>query len=487
MAYTVTFSDGTKTPITIDSKSIDTTTSIGLWGQGYTNFGEIAATTLLNMLENFANATAPARPVEGQLWFDSSAKIMHYFDDTVAAGGNWKAIASLTVASIEPTSVGEQEGHFWLDSTTGDISIYYNAAWQFFASASASASINAPSAVTLTAATRIEADGTSIPSVVVNWTAPIDAVSGYEVQWTPAAGSMRSIAVNSDTTRYEIFGEEAGIALTVGVASVGSLAPSVDAVAPTDPTALAVAVDGLRFILTWVNPTDTDFDKISIRSGVTNTFGSSTVIGETAGTIFEHVGFNIGITQYYWIASVDRSGNTSAWVGPISNTITGFGAGHIADGSITAAKLEAASVGLSVSTTTIASGQSITSAYVANGSLTYVATGSETMFECSCDTAYTTGTTSGSGTVAIWSKLILYDVTSAAEVDSREIIVHTATDTGGSGVVAIPRYFVNGFAGSIVAGRTYTLTVYSKYVVSGMSISGSSTIQPTRLIFRAIV
>jgi hypothetical protein len=345
MAYTVTFSDGTKTPITIDSKSIDTTTSIGLWGQGYTNFGEIAATTLLNMLENFANATAPARPVEGQLWFDSSAKIMHYFDDTIAGGGNWKAVASMTVSVSEPTSVGEQEGHFWLDNTTGDISVYYNDAWQFFASAS-TAAINPPTAVTLVPENRLTSDGTSLTNLLVEWIAPVDTnIVGYEIKWTPTAGDTRSVIVNADATRYEIFGEVVGVAVTVGVVAISTagtrstivyavapVAPINDPTIPAIPTTFEVRVDALRFVLTWTNPADTDFDMISVRQGTTDVFGASSVIGQTSGTIFDHVNFAIGTVHYYWIASMDRTGNTSAWVGPITRTIIGIGENYLAAG-----------------------------------------------------------------------------------------------------------------------------------------------------------
>jgi hypothetical protein len=135
MTYTVTFSDVSKTPITINNKTVDTSTSIGLWGYGYTSFGTVAAESFLHSLENFAKSTPPTKPVEGQNWFDNSNKIFKYFDDTVADGGNWKSVASLTVTSVEPSSIGEQEGHFWLDDATGKLSLYYNSSWQSIANA----------------------------------------------------------------------------------------------------------------------------------------------------------------------------------------------------------------------------------------------------------------------------------------------------------------------------------------------------------------
>jgi len=129
MAYTVDFTDGTKAPITVANSAVDTTTNIGLVGQGYTNYGEIIAENQLHMLENFASGSAPSKPVEGQLWYDSANRELKYFDNTVANSGNWKPVASMTVQSTAPTTVGERDGHFWLDSDTGLLYVYYNGSW----------------------------------------------------------------------------------------------------------------------------------------------------------------------------------------------------------------------------------------------------------------------------------------------------------------------------------------------------------------------
>lgn len=129
MAYTVDFTDGTKTAITVANSAVDTTTNIGLVGQGYKNYGEVVAEDLLHLLENFASGTAPSKPVEGQLWYDSATNRLKYFDDTVANSGNWKSIASMTVATTAPTSVGESDGHFWLDNSTGILNLYFNGSW----------------------------------------------------------------------------------------------------------------------------------------------------------------------------------------------------------------------------------------------------------------------------------------------------------------------------------------------------------------------
>lgn len=143
MAYTIDYSDGNKTAISVASKTVDTTTNISLVGQGYEGFGEVMAENLLHIMENFASSNAPSRPVEGQFWYDSTNNQIKYFDDTVANGGNWKAVASMTYHPVAPVGTGEQNGHFWLDSDTGVVYIRYNGAWNSIADVAGDTGVNA--------------------------------------------------------------------------------------------------------------------------------------------------------------------------------------------------------------------------------------------------------------------------------------------------------------------------------------------------------
>lgn len=129
MAYTVDFSDGTKTQITVPNSAINTTTNLGLVGQGFRNYGEVTAENFLHLLENFANGASPSKPVEGQIWFNSSSRQLNYFDNTVANAGTWKPIASMSVQTNAPATGSEQEGHFWINPDSGQVHIYYNGTW----------------------------------------------------------------------------------------------------------------------------------------------------------------------------------------------------------------------------------------------------------------------------------------------------------------------------------------------------------------------
>ena len=91
MAYTVDYSNNTKTAITVNDGTIDTSTDLSLVGKNYYGYGEAIAENFLHLLEHFANTSAPSNPVEGQIWFDTTAndKELKYYDGTnwISAGG----------------------------------------------------------------------------------------------------------------------------------------------------------------------------------------------------------------------------------------------------------------------------------------------------------------------------------------------------------------------------------------------------------------
>ena len=70
--YIIQSSDSTKT-IRISAEGVtDDKLSIPLVGYFFDGYGEFIAQAQLQTLENFQNSTPPPRPIEGQLWYDSS-------------------------------------------------------------------------------------------------------------------------------------------------------------------------------------------------------------------------------------------------------------------------------------------------------------------------------------------------------------------------------------------------------------------------------
>ena len=88
MPYTIDYSDPGKSPIVVNDGVVDTSTSINLIGKNYSRFGEILNENMLQLLENFANSTAPSNPTEGQLWYDTTDSQLMLYD------GQWYPIGA---------------------------------------------------------------------------------------------------------------------------------------------------------------------------------------------------------------------------------------------------------------------------------------------------------------------------------------------------------------------------------------------------------
>ena len=70
MAYTIEKTNNTILTI-IEDGTIDNTTDLKLVGKNYSGYGEIQNENFVSLLENFASANQPPRPIAGQLWFDT--------------------------------------------------------------------------------------------------------------------------------------------------------------------------------------------------------------------------------------------------------------------------------------------------------------------------------------------------------------------------------------------------------------------------------
>ena len=100
MAYEIAYTDqANKGTITIEDRTINQETSLSIPGRNETAYGPAIATNFLHLLENFAAPTAPARPVEGQLWYDSTPgiELLKVYDGT-----NWIPSGGLKKATSKP-------------------------------------------------------------------------------------------------------------------------------------------------------------------------------------------------------------------------------------------------------------------------------------------------------------------------------------------------------------------------------------------------
>ena len=116
MAYTINKTDGTVVT-TIPDGTVDNTTSLQLFGQSYSGFGEALNENLVKLLENAASISAPISPLKGELWFDTNTNQIKVYDGT-----SFKPTGGARASSTVPTS--PSVGDLWLDSTNDQVFAY---------------------------------------------------------------------------------------------------------------------------------------------------------------------------------------------------------------------------------------------------------------------------------------------------------------------------------------------------------------------------
>jgi hypothetical protein len=95
--------------VSVEDGTIDTTSDLRFVGKNYAGYGEVQNENFLHLLENFANTTAPPKVIAGQIWFDSSAKKLKFYD-----GVRFKSAGGSEVSTTAPS--GLSIGDFWWDS-----------------------------------------------------------------------------------------------------------------------------------------------------------------------------------------------------------------------------------------------------------------------------------------------------------------------------------------------------------------------------------
>lgn len=120
MAYTVNKTNSSASPnaYTVQDGVINTQTDLSFVGKGYAGYGETIAENFLHLLENFSNTSAPSKPIEGQLWWDSTNSKLQVYNGTAfqTAGG------SAPYQGSAPSNLAA--GDIWIDSGTGQLFFY---------------------------------------------------------------------------------------------------------------------------------------------------------------------------------------------------------------------------------------------------------------------------------------------------------------------------------------------------------------------------
>lgn len=128
MPYTIRYTESNnpnKPPITVQDQSLDTTTPVTLVGQGYSGYAPVFATDLLHLLENFANPTAPAQPVQGQLWYDNVNNLLKVYD----GAGTWNPAGAIKKSLNRNPPSSANIGDVWVSTDTSQLYVWSGSSW----------------------------------------------------------------------------------------------------------------------------------------------------------------------------------------------------------------------------------------------------------------------------------------------------------------------------------------------------------------------
>jgi hypothetical protein len=123
MAYTINKFNGEEL-LVLEDGTIDTSTSLGLVGRNYVGYGETQNENYVFLLENFANTAPPSRVLLGQLWFDSTNKVINAYNGT-----DWYPVGNAVISDTEPSN--PSEGQMWLVTPINQLFVYTNGSWSF--------------------------------------------------------------------------------------------------------------------------------------------------------------------------------------------------------------------------------------------------------------------------------------------------------------------------------------------------------------------
>jgi hypothetical protein len=144
MAYNITQTNGAEliSGGLADGTIDNTTTSLTLVGKNYPGYGTFLNQNVVRIVENFANGSAPTGPLPGQLWWDTSTKLMNINTATTkgAASQVFKPLATMSSSATAPNNpvTGEQ----WWDTANLQLKVYNGTSWTTVGPAATSATGN---------------------------------------------------------------------------------------------------------------------------------------------------------------------------------------------------------------------------------------------------------------------------------------------------------------------------------------------------------
>jgi hypothetical protein len=188
---------------TVEDGTIDQTTDLKFIGKNYAGYGEIQNENFLYLLENFSGANQPARPLSGQVWFDSGNSKLKFYDGT-----KFRTTGGAEVSDTEPS--GLSIGDFWWDTANDQLYVWNGTEFVLIGPQSAGAGITTMQSIevvdTLGTTRRIIA--ATIDDEIVFIISPVEftlgdasAIPGFDVIKAGTTLKNTQAATNGVTTR----------------------------------------------------------------------------------------------------------------------------------------------------------------------------------------------------------------------------------------------------------------------------------------------
>jgi len=322
MAYTVNKTNSSSSPnqYTVQDGVVNTQTDLSLIGKGYAGYGESIAENFLHLLENFSNTSAPSKPIQGQLWWDSTNSKLQVYNGTAwqTAGG------SAPYQSTAPS--GLAQGDIWIDSDTGQMYFYNGASSVLVGPPSSTGTTNGftfdtilDSGDTSQNITKLFNDGNLIAIVSEDEFTPKVAISGF-------ATIKKGITLTTAISDVKFQGTATDADALGGISSANFLRSNAN---DTTSGTISIANDGGLVV-----GSDSDMTLTVDSSGgiISNTVPNTDITfkvndGGTTTTVMTIDGsesrIGIGTTTPSTKLEVSGTTTSTAFAGPLTGNVTG--------------------------------------------------------------------------------------------------------------------------------------------------------------------